>query len=231
MSSIPTTSVSSVGRHRWLSVSTRSRPARLYLCPIFEKMSSKACLTFPNIRGSLVFSRIVFLKSFIDEKTEAGNDVILNKDVQGFSQIKELNEDSLSIFIIPPSFDELKNRLVLRGSESDDAIERRLVNAKKELESAELFDYIVLNDNFNEIYSALGNSSNVLTDIIDANGLLDVSSGANKIVFYYAALADLPSASTYHGAVAHVHATGGLYFAHGGNWIRLNDEVCGPTTS
>lgn len=88
-----------------------------------------------------------------------------------------------------------------------------------------------INDNFDEIYAALGNSSSVLTDIIDANGLLDVSSGANKIVFYYAALSDLPSASTYHGAVAHVHATGGLYFAHGGNWIKLNDETSGPVTT
>jgi hypothetical protein len=87
-----------------------------------------------------------------------------------------------------------------------------------------------INDNFTEIYNALGNSSSVLTDIIDANGLLDVSSGANKIVFYYAALSDLPSASTYHGAVAHVHATGGLYFAHGGAWLRLNDETSGPVT-
>ena len=87
-----------------------------------------------------------------------------------------------------------------------------------------------INDNFNEIYAALGNSSNVLTDIIDSAGLLDVSSGANKIVFYYAALGDLPSASTYHGAIAHVHATGGLYFAHGGVWIRLNDETTGPVT-
>ncbi len=87
-----------------------------------------------------------------------------------------------------------------------------------------------INDNFNEIYSALGNSSNVLTDIIDSAGLFDVNSGANKIVFYYANLSDLPSASTYHGAIAHVHATGGLYFAHGGNWIRLNDETTGPVT-
>ena len=87
-----------------------------------------------------------------------------------------------------------------------------------------------INDNFSEVYAALGNGT-TLTDIIDSNGLLNVSSGANKIVFYYAALSDLPSASTYHGAVAHVHATGGLYFAHGGNWIRLNDEVSGPVTT
>ena len=68
-----------------------------------------------------------------------------------------------------------------------------------------------INANFTEIYAALGNGS-TLTDLIDSNGVIDVSSGANKIVFYYAALSDLPSASTYHGAVAHVHATGGLYF-------------------
>ena len=84
-----------------------------------------------------------------------------------------------------------------------------------------------INDNFNEVYAALGNGT-TLTDIIDSNGLLDVSSGANKIVFYYGAISDLPSASTYHGAVAHVHATGGLYFAHGGAWIRVNDETTGP---
>ena len=86
-----------------------------------------------------------------------------------------------------------------------------------------------INDNFNEVYAALGNGS-TLTDIIDSNGVIDVSSGANKIVFYYSALSDLPSASTYHGAVAHVHASGGLYFAHGGVWIRLNDETTGPVT-
>tara|TARA_B100000927_G_scaffold112481_2_gene90824 strand:+ start:102 stop:752 length:651 start_codon:yes stop_codon:yes gene_type:complete len=86
-----------------------------------------------------------------------------------------------------------------------------------------------INDNFNEIYNALGNGT-ALTDIIDTNGVIDVSSGANKIVFYYAALSDLPSASAYHGAIAHVHAAGGMYFAHGGAWLRLNDETTGPVT-
>ena len=86
-----------------------------------------------------------------------------------------------------------------------------------------------INDNFNEIYAALGDGT-TLTDIIDSNGLLDVSAGANKIVFYYANLSDLPSASTYHGAIAHVHAVGGMYFAHGGAWLRLNDETTGPVT-
>ena len=86
-----------------------------------------------------------------------------------------------------------------------------------------------INDNFNEVYAAIGNGT-TLTDLIDSNGLLDVSAGANKIVFYYANLSDLPSASTYHGAIAHVHAVGGMYFAHGGAWLRLNDETTGPVT-
>ena len=86
-----------------------------------------------------------------------------------------------------------------------------------------------INDNFDEIYSALGNGT-TLTDILDTNGVLDVSQGANKIVFYYAAFSDLPSAATYHGAIAHVHALGGMYFAHGGAWVRLNDEASGPVT-
>lgn len=120
------------------------------------------------------------LKSFIDEKTEAGINIILDIDVQGFNQIKALNVDNLSIFIIPPSFDELKNRLLLRGSDSDDAIEHRLVNAKKELKSAELFDYIVLNDNFNETLKELSSiifninheynkqdNLNILRDLLD----------------------------------------------------------------
>ena len=86
-----------------------------------------------------------------------------------------------------------------------------------------------INDNFNEVYAALGNGT-TLTDIINSDGIIDVSSGANRIVFYYANLSDLPSAGTYHGAVAHVHATGGLYFAHAAAWVRLNDETTGPVT-
>ena len=86
-----------------------------------------------------------------------------------------------------------------------------------------------INANFSEIYTAIGNGT-ALTTIIDGNGLINVSSGANIIVFYYANLSDLPSAGSYHGAVAHVHSTGGLYFAHGGGWIRLNDETTGPVT-
>ena len=83
-----------------------------------------------------------------------------------------------------------------------------------------------INDNFDEIYNALGNDS-TLTDIINSSGEVDVASGENKLVFLYSAESDLPSASTYHGAVAHVHATGALYYAHGGAWRKVMTDVSG----
>ena len=95
------------------------------------------------------------LKSFVDEKTQEGIDIILDIDVQGFNQIEDSNIDNLSIFLIPPSFNELRNRLLLRGSDSSDVIEKRLANAKKELKYAESFDYIILNDTFDETLKEL----------------------------------------------------------------------------
>lgn len=84
-----------------------------------------------------------------------------------------------------------------------------------------------INDNFNEVYNALGNGT-ALTTLINASGEIDVpigvGTGKNKIVFYYDQFAELPSTATYHGAVAHVHATGALYYAHG-NWNKLVSDV------
>ncbi|MAR95915.1 MAG: guanylate kinase [Gammaproteobacteria bacterium] len=95
------------------------------------------------------------LKSFVDEKILEGIDIILDIDVQGFNQIENSNIDNLSIFVIPPSLNELRNRLLLRGSDTSDAIEERLANAEKELEFAESFDYLVLNDKFDETIKEL----------------------------------------------------------------------------
>ena len=95
------------------------------------------------------------LKSFVDEKTISGIDVILDIDVQGFDLIKDSIKNSISIFIIPPSLAELEKRLKLRGLDSNDVIEKRLMNAKTELKYAKLYDYIVLNDEFNKVLSEL----------------------------------------------------------------------------
>jgi len=95
------------------------------------------------------------LKSFVDEKTISGIDVILDIDVQGFDLIKDSIKNSISIFIIPPSLAELEKRLKLRGLDSNEVIEKRLMNVKTELKYAKLYDYIVLNDEFNKVLSEL----------------------------------------------------------------------------
>ena len=106
-----------------------------------ELKSNQAFLEFADVHGHQYGT----IKSFVDEKLKDGINVILDIDVQGFTQIKNAIEDTVSIFIIPPSFHELKKRLTLRGLDLDEAIKKRLENAKEELKQAESFDYIILN--------------------------------------------------------------------------------------
>ena len=95
------------------------------------------------------------LKSFVDEKINSGISVILDIDVQGFMQINRSLTEHTSIFILPPSFDELEKRLNTRGLDSKEVISKRLENALVELKSAQLFDYIVLNDEFSKTIKTL----------------------------------------------------------------------------
>ena len=95
------------------------------------------------------------LKSFVDEKTSSGISVILDIDVQGFKQVKQTSQDNVSIFILPPSLEELEQRLFNRGSESAESIKKRLENALIELRSAEIFDYVVVNDDLIKCYKKI----------------------------------------------------------------------------
>ena len=76
-----------------------------------------------------------------------------------------------------------------------------------------------INNNFQELYQTLGNGTQIT---LIENNLLNVT-GANKVTFLYNALADLPSASTYHGMFAHVHGENASYYAHAGAWVKLLD--------
>ena len=79
---------------------------------------------------------------------EAGIDLILDIDCQGAAQLKEKQVAGVNIFILPPSYNELRARLEGRGSDSPDVIEQRLVNAEDEIRQAGWYDYIVVNDVF-----------------------------------------------------------------------------------
>jgi guanylate kinase len=83
------------------------------------------------------------------ERTLAkGKDVLLEIDWQGANQVREKMKDTVSIFILPPSRAELERRLRSRASDSEETILRRLADARRDLEHAGDFDYIVVNDDF-----------------------------------------------------------------------------------
>jgi guanylate kinase len=74
--------------------------------------------------------------------------VILELDIQGALQVKEAFPDTRTIFIIPPSYDDLSSRLSKRAQDSQEEIKKRLKEAKKEVEIGKKFDQIIINDNF-----------------------------------------------------------------------------------
>src|SRR5437763_16586334 len=79
----------------------------------------------------------------------AGRDIILEIDVQGAESIRDKVADGVSIFILPPSFELLRERLVTRGTDSAADLERRLKGAPAEVAQYKLFDYVILNDDIN----------------------------------------------------------------------------------
>ncbi len=86
-------------------------------------------------------------KKWLDESRSKGLDLVLEIDVQGAAQVKQKLPESVAIFILPPSRQELERRLRSRGMDADDEIARRLAKAKGEIELAEKFyDFCVVND-------------------------------------------------------------------------------------
>lgn len=86
-------------------------------------------------------------KAYVEEQLAAGKDVILEIEIQGALKVKEKFPESLLLFVTPPSAAELERRLVGRGTETADVIQKRLARASEESEGIEAYDYIVVNDN------------------------------------------------------------------------------------
>lgn len=85
-------------------------------------------------------------KAPIDKWLDEGRNVILKIEVQGASKIKELYPDSIGIFVLPPSMEELENRLRSRGTENEADIRKRLDIAREEVNHSKNYDYVVVND-------------------------------------------------------------------------------------
>lgn len=101
-------------------------------------------------------------REYVEQQLEAGKDVILEIEIQGALKIKEQYPDCLLLFVTPPNAQELRRRLVGRGTETMDVIEKRLARAVEESEGIEAYDYIVINDDLEEcvakIHSIVANA-------------------------------------------------------------------------
>src|SRR5699024_2231074 len=85
-------------------------------------------------------------RQYVLDELNKGNDVFLEIEVKGALQVKKNFPEGVFIFLFPPSLEELKNRIVNRGTETNDVIKQRLQEARKEIEMMREYDYVVVND-------------------------------------------------------------------------------------
>jgi len=120
--------------------------------PEFEEMARKSeFLEHADFDGNHYGTAQRFLR----EAQDAGNDLLLDIDVQGAEQVKRKIPGAVSIFILPPNRHELEQRLRNRGEDKEPAIERRLARASREIENYPKYDYILVNDRLQESIEAL----------------------------------------------------------------------------
>ncbi|MBR1933307.1 MAG: guanylate kinase [Prevotella sp.] len=113
-----------------------------------EKIANNEFLEYEEVYQDRFYGT---LKAQVERQLEAGQNVVFDVDVKGGINIKRFyGERALSIFIQPPSVEELRRRLVGRGTDTPEAIENRLAKAEYELTFAPQFDHIVVNDDLEQ---------------------------------------------------------------------------------
>ncbi len=140
-------------KNAWISVSCTSRNPRpgevdgkdyyfLSKEQFIEKIDKGELLEFAEYAGNYYGTP----KDVIEEKLEAGTDVILVIEIQGALKVKEKLEDTIFIFILPPSMRELKRRLEGRNTETKEAMFKRFQTAYQEINTVNKYNYVVIND-------------------------------------------------------------------------------------
>ena len=94
-------------------------------------------------------------RNFVEEVRDAGKDIIFEIDWQGAKSIKAIFPEAISIFILPPSLKKLEERLTARGQDSENTIKARLSAAKSEMSHVNQFDYVTINDKFDDALEEL----------------------------------------------------------------------------
>jgi len=119
----------------------------------FERMrDSEALLEWAEVHGNFYGTP----REAVENAMAEGRDMLFDIDWQGAQQLQEkMSADVVSIFILPPSMEELRARLHRRAEDTDDVIEQRLANARSEIEHWREYDYVVVNDDLDRAYSAV----------------------------------------------------------------------------
>lgn len=178
-------------QHIQVSVSTTTRDARpgeengfnyhfVSIDSFKQKVSEGDFLEHAEVFGNFYGTS----KTTVNQVLEKGKDLILEIDWQGARQIREQIPDAISIFILPPSLQELRKRLTGRGTDSEDIIEGRMSKAINEMIHYDEFDYVVINDHFdialNELHTIFianrlrldnqrANHANLINELIQTN--------------------------------------------------------------
>ncbi|WP_445665718.1 guanylate kinase [Fodinibius sp. AD559] len=119
-----------------------------------QKIKNEKFLEWEHYSGN----RYGTLRSEVDKLVESGYFPLLDIEVKGALNVQRLyNSGAISIFIKPPSLEELKNRLSKRGSETENSLQQRLKRAEMEIKYADRFDYSVVNDDLEEAYTEVKN--------------------------------------------------------------------------
>ena len=144
------------------SVSYTTRPPRAgeeegkdyhFVTPfLFRKMIEKGeFLEWAEVLGNYYGTRVPNLQELDSEE----RDLILDIDIQGAQKVLQQVDEAIAIFILPPSPEVLQERLVRRGLDAPEIIQRRLANAKKEMEVAQRYHYLILNEKLDEAIEVL----------------------------------------------------------------------------
>ncbi len=107
-----------------------------------ELIEQNAFLEYADVHGK----RYGTLRGDVEHRLSQGRNVLLDIDVQGAAMVMARMPDAVSVFILPPSFEELRKRLLGRGTETPEAVETRLRNARSEVRMMSMYQYVLVND-------------------------------------------------------------------------------------
>ena len=121
-----------------------------------EKLSNNEFLEYAQVYGNYYGT----LKQSVENEIHNGKNIILEIDIQGTLQVQKVYKNAIYIFLLPPSINELKNRILKRGSETESSFNLRFSSVSEELKYMNSYDYAVINDDIDQAVEKIHNIIN-----------------------------------------------------------------------